>query len=529
MITSHPSTSATGDTMIVDEIQSPAWARIMGLGSGTAARSVANVNRRYAARLVTRRYRITVPLSTALAAFAFLASAAPAEAHGLVIRQDLPVPDWLFGWAAAVVLIVSFVALAVLWPEPKLEHAGRRALPAWLSRPLTSPLLETACGAVGVALLALVIWSGIAGTQAATANLAPTFVYIVFWLGMVAVTVLFGDVFRLFNPWRALGRAYEPLRRRLDVPPYNYPEWLGRWPAVLGLMAFAWLELVNSYGDRPDTVALATLAYTVVTLFAIWLFGVERWMDRGETFSVYFGLLARLSPFERKGRDILLRPPLSGLATQLAVPGSVAFVVAMIGIVTFDGFSAGQTWQQDFVPTLHDFFKDLGLGPRASVEAVLAVGLVGTVLAAGAFYMLGILGARSMGGGYSQLGLARAFVSSLVPIALAYIAAHYVSLLLLQGQAVAPLASDPLGRGWDLFGTASWAVDLYWLGFYPLWYMQVGFVVAGHVAAFVVAHDRALTLYDERKTAVRSPYWMLGVMVGFTLLALALLSEASKG
>ena len=44
-----------------------------------------------------------------------------AFAHGLVGRADLPIPEWLFGWAAAVVLLVSFAALSLLWREPKLE------------------------------------------------------------------------------------------------------------------------------------------------------------------------------------------------------------------------------------------------------------------------------------------------------------------------------------------------------------------------------------------------------------------------
>ncbi|HEV2772022.1 MAG TPA: hypothetical protein VGV57_04245, partial [Thermoleophilaceae bacterium] len=179
----------------------------------------------------------------------------PALAHGLGGRADLPIPAWLFGWAAAIVLIASFVALAALWPRPKLEEESWRPLPGGVGRALASPAVEIACGALGVALLLLVVWSGAAGNQLTTANLAPTFVYVVFWVGLVPVSVVFGDVFRAFNPWRAAGRAIawvaskaagEPL-----TAPLRYPERLGRWPAVIGLLAFTWLELAAQDGDLP--------------------------------------------------------------------------------------------------------------------------------------------------------------------------------------------------------------------------------------------------------------------------------------
>ena len=117
---------------------------------------------------------------------------------------------------------------------------------------------------------------------------------------------------------------------------------------------------------------------------------------------------------------------------------------------------------------------------------------------------------------------------TLVPIALVYVAAHYLTFFLFEGQAVTYLASDPFGQGWDLFGTASAAIDYSLVGQTAAWYVQVGFVVAGHVAGLILAHDRALVLYGQAQLAVRSQYWMLGVMVGFTSLALWLLAQAGS-
>lgn len=151
-------------------------------------------------------------------------------AHGLVERADIPVPPVVFAWATAAVLVLSLVALAALWPQPRLEQPAWRALPG--GGLLGSRAVAVVCGAVGVALLALTVWAGFAGEQGREANFAPTFVYIIFWVGLVVASLLLGDVFRALNPWRVVGRALHWNGRR------PYPERLGHWPAALGLLAF---------------------------------------------------------------------------------------------------------------------------------------------------------------------------------------------------------------------------------------------------------------------------------------------------
>jgi hypothetical protein len=483
------------------------------------------------------RRRAPVVFAGLLAAGALCPAAA--SAHGIVQRSDLPVPEWLFGWAAAMVLVVSFVALAVLWPEPKLRDEDWRPLPEALGRVLTSRAVEVLCGAVGVSLLGVVVWSGVTGTQTPTANFAPSFVYVIFWIGLVPVSVLFGDLFRAFNPWRAIGRAVawvaQTAARTELPPPLTYPERLGRWPAALGIFAFATLELVKSSSDKPETVATAALAYSALTFVAMALYGVDAWIARGEAFSVYFNLFSRLSPFEVRGRRLGVRRPLSGLPRLDAVPGTVPLLAVMIGSVTFDGAAEAPIWT-GLAPDIADFFRSLGLSAEHALEASFFVGLVGAVLLVYGLYRLGIAGARSVGGGFSANRLAGAFVHSLVPIALAYVSAHYLTLLLYQGQSVVSLgplprlgflASDPLGDGSDYFGTAAHTINYGVIGATATWYWQVGVVIAGHVAGLTLAHDKAISLYDRANLAVRSQYWMLGVMVCFTSLALWLLSQAN--
>ena len=280
-----------------------------------------------------------------------------AFAHGLVGRSDLPIPEWLFGWAAAMVLVVSFVALAVLWPDPKLEDGG-----GW--RKLFAvpgvPVIEGICGAFGVFLLGVAVWAGLAGEQTASANWAPTFVYVIFWLGFAAGSVLFGDVFKLFNPWRAIGRGVAGLAKLVrgggDLPePLPYPERLGRWPAAAGIACFAWMELAASDGDMPRNIAIATLVYSAATFVGMALYGVDRWIERGEAFSVYFNLFSRISIVERRGRDVGVRKPLVGPGGARAEPGRSPLLAVMIGSVTFDGASEGKPWV-NIAPDMAKFF-----------------------------------------------------------------------------------------------------------------------------------------------------------------------------
>jgi hypothetical protein len=468
--------------------------------------------------------RSALRLPLAACAAAALIAPAPASAHGLVQRSNLPIPEWLFGWAAAIVLVLSFVALAALWPRPRMEAPPPwRPLPGGIGRALGSRVVEVLCGAIGIALLGIVVAAGYVGSGTALDNFAPTFILITFWVGLVFASVLLGDVFRAFSPWRAIGRL---LPRSEGLRPY--PERLGRWPAAAGLLVFTWIELCSGWGEDPALLVTAALGYTVLTLAAQVVFGVEAWTRYGETFAVYFNLFARISVVETRERVVGLRPPLAGLPRLEPRPGTVALVAVMIGTVTFDGLTQGRLWA-DLAIEVTDAVTALGVPITSAPRVVSTIGLLAGVALVAGFYQAGIAGARSVGGDLGERHLRRAFVHSLVPIAMVYVAAHYLTFLLFEGQAVKYLASDPFGQGWDLFGTASAAIDYSLLSQNGAWYAQVAFVVVGHVAALILAHDRALALYGgDPKLAVRSQYWMLAVMVGFTTLALWLLAQAGS-
>lgn len=454
-----------------------------------------------------------------------LALPASASAHGLVGKQDLPIPRWLFAWAAAVVLVASFVGLAVLWATPRLQAVVERR------RFGIARALEIVFGVLGVALFGFVVYAGFAGTQAATANILPTVVYVFFWVGIPMLSVVFGDVFRAINPWLAIGKAAGWVMKRTGavegVEPLPYPAWLGRWPAVAGVLIFAWVELVYANKDDPSQLATMALVYAAVQLVGMSLYGVEMWSRRGDAFGVYFGLFARISPLHWHDRALFTRPVLGGAPSLTPVAGTVALLCTMIGTTSFDGFSQGTTWNS-IVPHLQDFFGSLGFNAEHALEWAGTVGIVVMCCLIGLLYRLGVMGMHTVGRRLSTRDLSGAFVHTLIPIAFAYVLAHYFSLVAYQGQAIAALASDPLGDGSDLLGTAAETINYTWISATGIWYVQVGALVLGHVAGLTLAHDRALALFQQARDATRSQYWMLAVMVAFTSLGLWLLSAAAQ-
>lgn len=474
------------------------------------------------------RRRIGLSAALALAALAAMPPV-PAAAHGLVGRADLPVPMWLFAWAGGLVLIISFAALGLLWRTPRLQRPRERRLVG------LGPWVDVVGGAVGVATFALVVVSGLAGTDIPTANFAPTAVYVVFWVGIPVASALVGDVFRIVSPWRAIARAVAWLAARLRAAggagalpaPLAYPRALGHWPAVVTIAGFAWLELVAVNRDQPRLLAFVALGYAAVQFIGMSVWGIEAWSRRGDGFAVLFGLYARLAPLVRRDGALWLRRPLDGLPGMEVLPGTVPLLCVTIGATTFDGASAGPLWTS-LAPSIQSWFAGLGLGATAAGQAAFTVGLLAGFAVAAAVYLLGVVGMRLADGDRSVGELAREFVHSLVPIAFGYALAHYLSLLIFQGQAVAYLLSDPLGDGSDLFGTAGMMIDYTVIGATGIWYLQIGVIVLGHIGALVLAHDRALAAFRRRRGALRSQVVMLGMMVAFTGLALWLISAANS-
>ena len=277
-------------------------------------------------------------LALVLSAAAALAVPEAASAHGLGGLTNLPIPGWMFLVGGATVLVVSFLGLAVLWPEPRLSppDAGR-PMPRAMQRVILARAPEIALRVVGVALF-VAVWSAAAfGSSRAFLNLAPTFVYVVFWVGLGVTVVLFGDVWASLDPWRTIGDVVAWAGRRLGVRPgaRAYPDALGVLPAVVLLLAFVSLELVYDDPANPRVLAVAILLYSVTTWTGAAVFGRDAWRRNGDGFALYFSLLSKLALV---GTRVLsspagsrVPPPLAPLTAVDHRRGIVAFLAVMLG------------------------------------------------------------------------------------------------------------------------------------------------------------------------------------------------------
>src|SRR4051794_28642368 len=389
--------------------------------------------------------------------------------------------------------------------------------------------LEFVLGLIGVFVFVVAVWAGLFGTDTQSENFAPTAVYVLFSVGVPFLSLLLGDVWQFLSPWRAVGRATGWVAKRIGgeegLPdPLPYPERVGRLPGAAVLFGFAICELCWARATEPGPLALIMLIYFVAMLIGMSLYGVDPWVRNADGFGVLFGLIGSLSWLGRRDGKVVARVPFTQTSRLAPVAGTAALLIVSIGSTAFDGAKEGALFN-DVAKDLQSFFRDLGVGIGPALEFGFVVGLAGAVAIVAIIYTLGMLG-MSPPPGMTRRQLARAFAHTLIPIAAGYLVAHYFSLLAYNGQDLWRLASDPLGDGHDYFGAAENRIDYGVVSATGIWYVQVGALVIGHVAALVLAHDRALELYGSARAATRSQVVMLILMVAFTCLGLWLLSAA---
>ncbi|GAA3032293.1 hypothetical protein [Streptosporangium longisporum] len=432
-------------------------------------------------------------------------------AHGIGGRQDLPIPFEAALTGAILALLVSFVALGALWTEPRLGTGARhpRPLPSPLQRTVSArawPWVWRIAGLVAAAYFCVGLLLGPDRVENPTAGVF----YVLFWVGLVPLSLLFGPVWPVLNPLRTLHLlACRALGRDPETGLRPLPQGLGYWPAAGGLLAFVWLELVAPERATLPVIGAWLAAYVVFMLAGAVLFG-SRWFGHADAFEVYSTLVGRLAPVVRgPGGVVTWRNSLDGMAGLRPVPGLTVLVVVLLGSTMYDSLSNAPIWvrfvQESAVPA-----------PVMGTAGLLTV--IGLVLAAyrGATSLAGRWGAAEPGTTAGELAHA------VVPIAVGYVVAHYYTLLLLEGQRTLALLSDPLVTGADWLGTAGWTVQAAGTSPAGIAMLQVTVIVVGHVLGTVLAHDRALALFP-RRTAVVGQIPLLVLMVAYTVVGLLLL------
>ena len=236
--------------------------------------------------LTVRAFLAAAPVVAGLA----LAGPATALAHTLsnTYQSRLPLIVYLAGAAIAVGLSFAFILVSDVRADPPVLAAGR--LPP---RPLR--LLLRGIGLLG---WLWIVAQGIAGGSG-VGDVTTLFLWVYGWVGLALLSAFVGPVWHWLDPFTTLHDLGAAALRRLGVQSWataDYPAGLGRWPAVVGLVFFVWLELVGNTGG-PRSLFIVLIGYTAFTLAMMAQFGRDAWRRDGETFSVWFRLLGRLAPF----------------------------------------------------------------------------------------------------------------------------------------------------------------------------------------------------------------------------------------
>lgn len=468
-----------------------------------------------------------------LGALAVALLATPACAHGFGQRYDLPLPlsFYLVGAAAAVAVSFVIVALFVRAGSHARTYPRIDLIATPLGRWIASPTLVHALKLFALAVFIVTIVAGLRGDQNPYRNIAPTMVWIIGWVGLAYVSAFVGNLWAVINPWRTVFESVETIycgiTRRAELSPrLPYPPSFGVWPAFALLLAFAWIELVYPNPAVPQVIAWLALAYSILTFAGMFLFGCERWLAHGEVFTLVFGAFARFAPIEigtGVRREMWLRPYGAGLIDGSTVSTSMmAFVLLLLATVLYDGALGTPEWNK-FESAVAAWL------PAFGAFKLLAVRTVGLILFwlvfFGAYVAACALMSAVSAGRLSPLALARRFAFTLVPIAIGYHLAHYFTFLLVQGQYIVPLASDPFGSGWNLFGTAGYRVDIAIVDARFAWVTAVAAILIGHIAAVYLAHLEATQVFEARNAVLRSQIPLTALMVAYTFISLSILAE----
>lgn len=488
-----------------------------------------------------------VSATVSVSCFLFFA-AAPAAAHGVGSRSDLPLPLASVIWGSVCAVAISFLVVGFFWYKPRLRELVDRRLAIQPSSVLDDGTeaksvydqgssgetavkrnTDESAGAekvysrtlkkvtvvsarvIGLAAFFVTLFAALYGNINQSVNIAPIAFYILFWVGVPVLSVLAGDVWRIFNPMPTLAAGVEWGKTRVfKIKNRGTSKNDTHWWAAVVLLVFVWLELAYYDSDSPRAIGVFMLAYTLFMISGA-AFRGKSWALNADGFGVLFKYFGAIGPLQHdSGNRLRLCWPLTRLAAISVLPGTEAVVLIVIGATAFDSLTGTSFW------------LDLVHGQRGwALTAYNTVGLLLTISITFFVYRTAIKVMSSITEN-SEQELADMFVPSLIPICVAYIVSHYFSLLLFDGQKLITHISDPFGRAWDLFGTAAYQPNNTFLSSSLIAWVQTASIVVGHILGIVIAHDRALERY-RRELALRSQYPMVAAMIFFTTTGLLLL------
>ena len=363
---------------------------------------------------------------------------------------------------------------------------------------------------------------GFYGSHDPLVNPLPLFVWTVWWVGFVTLSALIGNFWHWLNPWSGL---YELVVGSSNYkPPLKLPDTLGSWPAIIIFIAFAIFMLASISPEDPEELAYFVSLYLVLTFVGMVLFGKNEWSARAECFTMIIRYFSALSTIGIQGNKVKIGLPGWKLQTQQNQTTTAGlFVLIVFAISSFDGLNE-TFWWLDFLdinplefPGRSAIFWETTAGILITPVILISIfcgcvycglAMIGeTVRFKEAFFMLAI---------------------AIVPIAVGYHLAHYLSSFLVNIQYSLAAATDPWTTGADFLNLGTFYVTT---GFFntlessrTIFLTQTTAVVLGHILSIIVAHAAAHSLFKNNKLATISQIPLAAFMIAYTLFGLWLLA-----
>ena len=464
----------------------------------------------------------------------------PVLAHGFVYKYDLPLPLSLYVFGSSSIVLISFVML--LWWGKKTK----KLLNLKLSHTFKNPnfhqihrMAQATLGTLSIMLLAALVCAGFFGDQNTLRNPLPVTIWVLWWVGFFYFTALCVNIWTAINPWAFLFQLAEiATRKRIQLT--SYPTWLGYWPSFLFFLSFVWIELVWPQKETPATLATVIILYSLTTWTGMTIYGKRSWLKYGECFSVIFTLIGNFSPIQfcKVKRTLSIQLPAFGILGMREPSMSLVFItILLLAGLSFDGFMATETWLQlkiyllkleafdSIFQKLHQIFGNLQL-------VLTTLGLALTLLVFLSSYILISLATKILINWthnhskkkVSLQQVVKHFVMSLLPISIGYHIAHYLSYLLIAGQLIVPLVSDPYGLGWNLFNTKDYRINIGIINAKNMWSITLVSVIIGHILSMFLSHVQASELrLSTNRVLIQLP--LVTLMIFYTGLSLWILAQ----
>ena len=449
------------------------------------------------------------------------------HAHGFGERYDLPIPLTFFLIGAGLTIIFSFFLLLLFYKQNKKTNEFKS--PVIINQNtlnnISFKLIKSFIKISSVFIFLLIILTGYLGSNNPIENFSAPMIWIIWWVGFGIITPIIGDFWKILNPIKIIfSFIVEKIIKQpkfLNKGLFKYPKELDVWPIIFSFLLFSWFENVGN-GSNPLTLSILITIYSLTTITLMFLFGCKTWLEKGDLFSVYYHIMGSFGIFNisqnenLKTLQISLRLPVLGLA-KLKTPNIpfVIFHIILLGTISFDGLSETSLWSKVEILLI----PGLGRMITESLGIILIPTLFFILLWIVCWIIFIITKEKT------PETIITSLIFSLTPIAIAYHIAHYISYILITGQLIIPLISDPFGYGWNIFGTTNYSLNIGIINAKTAWYSSVIIIILGHVFSVIIAHIKAKEIFSKNSIVVKSQLPFLILMIFYTAFSLWIISQ----